>query len=76
MLTFETDHLLGTVSIVEKLQVRLILRMAGRSSNHIITQSFPFQKVAHKIDTLDAQPSNESDGILILVTGALLVCPT
>ncbi|KAI9786981.1 MAG: Nuclear transport factor 2 [Candelina submexicana] len=33
----------------------------------------PFQKVAHKIATLDAQPSNESGGILVMVTGALLV---
>jgi len=33
----------------------------------------PFAKVQHKVATLDAQPSGESQGILILVTGALLV---
>lgn len=35
--------------------------------------SLPFEKVAHKVSTLDAQPSNESGGILVMVTGALLV---
>ncbi|KAI9887316.1 MAG: Nuclear transport factor 2 [Watsoniomyces obsoletus] len=33
----------------------------------------PFQKVAHRIATLDAQPSGESGGIMVMVTGALLV---
>ncbi|EED19177.1 nuclear transport factor NTF-2, putative [Talaromyces stipitatus ATCC 10500] len=33
----------------------------------------PFQKVQHQVATLDAQPSSESGGILVLVTGALLV---
>ncbi|OKL63419.1 Nuclear transport factor 2 [Talaromyces atroroseus] len=33
----------------------------------------PFQKVQHQVATLDAQPSNETGGILVLVTGALLV---
>ncbi|PMD55722.1 nuclear transport factor 2 domain-containing protein [Hyaloscypha bicolor E] len=32
----------------------------------------PFEKVKHAVSTLDAQPS-ENGGILILVTGALLV---
>ncbi|KAA8646163.1 nuclear transport factor 2 family protein [Aspergillus tanneri] len=35
--------------------------------------SLPFQKVRHEIATFDAQPSNEQGGILVLVTGALLV---
>ncbi|KAF6225814.1 hypothetical protein HO133_009816 [Letharia lupina] len=35
--------------------------------------SLPFKTVAHKVSTLDAQPSNESGGILVMVTGALLV---
>ncbi|KAH8770581.1 nuclear transport factor 2 [Hyaloscypha finlandica] len=34
--------------------------------------SLPFEKVKHAVSTLDAQPS-ENGGILILVTGALLV---
>ncbi|KAG9236945.1 nuclear transport factor 2 [Amylocarpus encephaloides] len=33
----------------------------------------PFEKVKHAVSTLDAQPSGENGGILILVTGALLV---
>jgi hypothetical protein len=36
-------------------------------------QNLPFQKVEHRVDTLDAQPSNTSGGILVVVTGALLV---
>ncbi|KAF1947722.1 putative nuclear transport factor 2 [Clathrospora elynae] len=35
-------------------------------------QSLPFQQIQHRTDTIDAQPSGE-DGILVLVTGALLV---
>ncbi|KAF9889971.1 Nuclear transport factor 2 [Aspergillus nanangensis] len=35
--------------------------------------SLPFQKVAHQVSTLDAQPSNQEGGILVMVTGALLV---
>ncbi|KAE8382532.1 hypothetical protein BDV26DRAFT_288336 [Aspergillus bertholletiae] len=35
--------------------------------------SLPFQKVAHQVNTFDPQPSNEAGGILIMVTGALLV---
>ncbi|KAI5284604.1 Nuclear transport factor 2, partial [Ascosphaera atra] len=34
--------------------------------------SLPFSRVAHKVSTLDAQPSTNG-GILVLVTGALLV---
>jgi hypothetical protein len=39
-----------------------------------LAQSLPFLKVKHQVSTLDAQPSGEHGGILILVTGALLVC--
>ncbi|KAL6718986.1 Nuclear transport factor 2 [Lecanora helva] len=35
--------------------------------------TLPFKKVVHKVATLDAQPSNESGGILVMVTGQLLV---
>ncbi|KAL1848236.1 Nuclear transport factor 2 [Paecilomyces lecythidis] len=35
--------------------------------------SLPFQKVVHQLATLDAQPSSESGGILVMVTGALLI---
>ena len=36
-------------------------------------QNLPFQKVQHQVATFDAQPSSETGGILVLVTGALLV---
>ncbi|TGO92071.1 hypothetical protein BPOR_0011g00220 [Botrytis porri] len=35
--------------------------------------SLPFEKVKHQVSTLDAQPSGQHGGILILITGALLV---
>ncbi|PNY23538.1 Nuclear transport factor 2, partial [Tolypocladium capitatum] len=35
--------------------------------------SLPFEKVKHHVSTLDAQPSMVGDGIVILVTGQLLV---
>ncbi|OAL49491.1 nuclear transport factor 2 [Pyrenochaeta sp. DS3sAY3a] len=35
-------------------------------------QNLPFQQIQHRTDTIDAQPSAE-DGILVLVTGALLL---
>ncbi|KAL9008553.1 MAG: hypothetical protein Q9173_006335 [Seirophora scorigena] len=35
--------------------------------------SLPFQKIKHQVKTLDAQPSNEQGGIIVMVTGALLV---
>ncbi|KAI9738883.1 MAG: Nuclear transport factor 2 [Claussenomyces sp. TS43310] len=35
--------------------------------------NLPFEKVKHQVSTLDAQPSSPEGGILILVTGALLV---
>lgn len=36
-------------------------------------QNLPFEKVRHQVSTLDAQPSGEHGGIMVLVTGALLV---
>ncbi|EAS32596.1 nuclear transport factor 2 [Coccidioides immitis RS] len=35
-------------------------------------EGLPFQKVAHRVSTLDAQPTRDG-GILVMVTGALLV---
>jgi hypothetical protein len=37
------------------------------------TQELPFQRIEHQVATVDAQPSNESGGILVVVSGALLV---
>ncbi|EEQ27894.1 Nuclear transport factor 2 [Microsporum canis] len=35
--------------------------------------SLPFQKVIHQVATMDCQPSPQDGGILVMVTGALLV---
>lgn len=35
--------------------------------------SLPFQKVAHRISTLDAQPGSPNGDILVMVTGDLLI---
>ncbi|WZH49086.1 Nuclear transport factor 2 [Fusarium acuminatum] len=59
MLTFESASTLGVASITEKLTVYL--------------SSLPFAKVKHQVSTLDAQPSNQEGGVIILITGALLV---
>ena len=37
------------------------------------TQELPFQRIEHQVATVDAQPSNETGGILVVVSGALLV---
>jgi len=42
-------------------------------SPNSVCQSLPFQKVKHVINTQDAQPSTNG-GIVILITGQLLVC--
>jgi hypothetical protein len=39
----------------------------------ICFQGLPFAKVAHQVNTTDSQPSNENGGILVMVTGILLV---
>ncbi|KAH3898836.1 probable Nuclear transport factor 2 [Saccharomycodes ludwigii] len=36
-------------------------------------QSLPFQKVQHRVTTLDAQPASPNGDILVLITGDLLV---
>ncbi|AWU76492.1 uncharacterized protein C5L36_0C04270 [Pichia kudriavzevii] len=35
--------------------------------------SLPFQKVQHRISTLDAQPASENGDVLVMVTGELLI---
>jgi hypothetical protein len=47
--------------------------MMTREGPSNIVQSLPFQKVIHKIETIDAQPGSGNGGVLILVTGALMV---
>ncbi|GMG49640.1 unnamed protein product [Aspergillus oryzae var. brunneus] len=78
MLTFETSSVQGVRDITEKLTVSHTRVISGGSVNsnangNRVLQSLPFQKVVHQVSTLDAQPSNEAGGILVMVTGALLV---
>lgn len=35
--------------------------------------SLPFQKVSHRVSTLDAQPASPAGDILVMVTGELLI---
>ena len=75
MLTFESTALMGAVPITDKLVVCAPIKChperALGSSN---LQGLPFTKVKHQVATLDAQPSiPDNNGIMILVTGALLV---
>lgn len=71
MLTFETSASRGVEAIVEKLTVCCPLAQEGFIL--IRRQSLPFEKVAHKVNTLDAQPASDSGAILVMVTGALMV---
>lgn len=78
MLTFEKDPFQGTQSILEKLTVGgpHLWRPLNVEQERMLTrsaQNLPFQKVQHRVDTTDAQPSNETGGILVMVTGALMV---
>ncbi|RPA87860.1 nuclear transport factor 2 [Ascobolus immersus RN42] len=43
--------------------------------NNIVTKlvELPFQKVAHKLSTLDAQPAGDAGQILVHVTGHLII---
>lgn len=77
MLTFESASVQGATAVVEKLVVRITPPSAAPAKNPSLTllqpQGLPFQKVKHQVSTLDAQPSNDNGGIIILVTGQLLV---
>lgn len=48
---------------------------ATQGARNIIEKltSLPFQKVAHRISTLDAQPASENGDVLVMVTGELLI---
>ena len=71
MLTFETAAIQGVTGIIEKLTVCEIFLERFDMLRYF--KNLPFEKVAHKVSTLDAQPSNEGGGILVMVTGVLLV---
>ena len=74
MLTFEKLPFQGTGPIIEKLSVGDCLpeHRVGEGLT-VMLQTLPFQKVQHRVDTTDAQPSNQQGGILVMVTGALMV---
>lgn len=46
-----------------------------QGANDIVEKlvSLPFQKVAHRISTLDAQPASPNGDILVMVTGELQI---
>lgn len=70
MLTFEQQPTQGSAAIVEKLQViRTFPDFRDRANTG---KNLPFQQIQHQTATIDAQPSAD-DGILVLVTGALMV---
>lgn len=75
MLTFENSPTQGTAAIAEKLVVCTTRRHSASRNllRHIRIQNLPFSKVQHEVASLDAQPSSESGGILVLVSGRLLV---
>lgn len=38
-----------------------------------VHQALPFAQVEHQVATIDCQPSNPNGGIMVVVSGALLV---
>lgn len=70
MLSFEAQGTAGAQAIVEKLQVGVQEVIPSGTAD--VDQNLPFQQIQHRTDTIDAQPS-AADGIIVLVTGALLV---
>ncbi|KAG9318182.1 hypothetical protein JVU11DRAFT_261 [Chiua virens] len=71
MLTFESVQFLGVAKIHEKITVTI--HSSTPPLMLIIPQSLPFQKVQHKVITIDAQPSIHPGAIIVSVTGLLLV---
>ncbi|CAF9919575.1 MAG: Nuclear transport factor 2 [Heterodermia speciosa] len=72
--TFDADRK-GLAALYRDGSMLTFETAAIRGVSDIIKQltTLPFEKVVHKVNTLDAQPSNEQGGILVMVTGALLV---
>lgn len=75
MLTFESEQFQGSSGIIEKLKVSFALffhvcQVFIAEKLALSTQNLPFQKVQHKITTLDAQPSSPTQAsLMVLVTG-------
>jgi hypothetical protein len=64
MLTFEGEQFQGVQNVMAKIVVLPVTAA--------LTQGLAFQKVAHKISTLDTQPTTGGAAI-VMVTGELLV---
>lgn len=76
MLTWEGTPILGAAAISEKLVVSRLpfLLFCRRYDLTAVPQSLPFEKVQHKVTTLDAQPSQPNVASMIVsVTGLLMV---
>ncbi|QLI67985.1 Nuclear transport factor 2 [Metarhizium brunneum] len=72
--TFDTDRK-GLASLYRENSMLTFESASSLGANSIVEKlaGLPFQKVKHQVSTLDAQPSNSDGGIIILVTGQLLV---
>lgn len=78
MLTFEQDQIQGADAIVGKLAVGLLRNSTDRARAHptlfAVLQGLPFQKIQHRVSTMDAQPASTTEAaMVVLVTGQLLV---
>ncbi|KAK2591664.1 Nuclear transport factor 2 [Conoideocrella luteorostrata] len=72
--TFDTDRK-NLSSLYRENSMLTFESASSLGVNNIVEKlaGLPFQKVKHQVSTLDAQPSNDTGGIIILVTGQLLV---
>lgn len=76
MLNFEGSPFKGVNAIHEKLTVRITFVLVVSNSAYSVVQSLSFEKVQHKVSTLDVQPASpeiSNRNILVLVTGLLVV---
>ena len=76
MLTFEGQQFAGTSDVLEKLTVSLYRERCFTSATQtfFFFQSLPFERVQHKVTTLDVQPASKSvASLLVSVTGMLIV---
>ncbi|KAJ5728344.1 Nuclear transport factor 2 Eukaryote [Penicillium malachiteum] len=71
--TFDQDRA-GLLPLYREHSMLTFETSSHLGANEIVEKltSLPFEKVAHQIATLDAQPTH-GDGVIVLVTGALLV---
>ena len=72
--TFDTDRK-GLAALYREQSMLTFESASVLSATAIVEKlsSLPFEKVKHQVATLDAQPTMVDGGIIILVTGQLLV---